>query len=67
MPRILLIIDEYQELFFNDKEDTASRQLLILAQQGRSAGIHMLLASQRFGAEGMRNQTGILGNIHLRM
>ena len=67
MPRILLIIDEYQELFFNDKEDTASSQLLILAQQGRSAGIHMLLASQRFGAEGMRNQTGILGNIHLRM
>lgn len=41
--------------------------LLQLAQQGRSAGIHMLLASQRFGAAGMMNQTAIFGNIHLRM
>ena len=67
IPRILLIVDEYQELFQNDKNDTASSQLLILAQQGRSAGIHMLLASQVFGAAGMRNQSGIFGNIHLRM
>lgn len=67
MPRILLLVDEYQELFQGDKEDIASSQLLILSQQGRSAGIHMLLASQRFGAEGMRDQTGIFGNIHLRM
>lgn len=67
MPRILLLVDEYQELFQGDKEDSASSQLLILAQQGRSAGIHMLLASQRFGAAGMRDQTGIFGNIHLRM
>ena len=56
MPRILLLVDEYQELFQGDKEDSASNQLLILAQQGRSAGIHMLLASQRFGAAGMRNR-----------
>ena len=67
MPRILLLVDEYQELFEGDKDGTASGHLLQLSQQGRSAGIHMLLASQRFGAAGMLNQTGIFGNIHLLM
>ncbi len=67
LPRILLLVDEYQELFIGDKDDLASNQLLTLAQQGRSAGIHMLLASQGFGAAGMLKQTAIFGNIHLRM
>ena len=65
LPRILLLVDEYQELFEGDKDGVASSELLQLSQQGRSAGIHMLLASQRFGAAGMLNQTGIFGNIHL--
>lgn len=67
LPRILLLVDEYQELFEGDKDGEASNLLLQLAQQGRSAGIHMLLGSQRFGAPGMLNQTAIFGNIHLRM
>jgi len=65
LPRILLLVDEYQELFEGDKDGLASNHLLQLSQQGRSAGIHMLLASQRFGAAGMLNQTGIFGNLHL--
>jgi len=65
LPRVLLLVDEYQELFEGDKDGLASSHLLQLSQQGRSAGIHMLLASQRFGAAGMLNQTGIFGNIHL--
>jgi DNA segregation ATPase FtsK/SpoIIIE, S-DNA-T family len=67
LPRILLLVDEYQELFEGDRDGVASSQLLQLAQQGRSAGIHMLLASQRFGAPGMLNQSAILGNFHLRL
>jgi S-DNA-T family DNA segregation ATPase FtsK/SpoIIIE len=67
LPRILLLVDEYQELFEGDKDGIASNYLLQLSQQGRSAGIHMLLASQRFGAAGMLNQTGIFGNLHLLM
>ncbi|HBB89480.1 MAG TPA: DNA translocase FtsK, partial [Blastocatellia bacterium] len=65
LPRILLLVDEYQELFEGDKDGIASNFLLQLSQQGRSAGIHMLMGSQRFGAAGMLNQTGIFGNIHL--
>jgi S-DNA-T family DNA segregation ATPase FtsK/SpoIIIE len=67
LPRILLLIDEYQELFENDPNGEASASLLQIAQQGRSAGIHMLLGSQQFGAPGMLNQSAILGNVHLRM
>lgn len=67
LPRILLLVDEYQELFEGDTDGIASNQLLQLAQQGRSVGIHMLLASQRYGAAGMLNTTAIFGNIHLRM
>jgi len=67
LPRILLMVDEYQELFEGDKEGVASNHLLALAQQGRSAGIHLLLGSQRFGVIGMMHQSAIFGNIHLRV
>jgi S-DNA-T family DNA segregation ATPase FtsK/SpoIIIE len=67
LPRVLLAIDEYQELFEDDRDGAASARLRMLSEQGRGAGIHMLLASQRFGAAGMMHQTAIFGNIHLRM
>nr|VFK15112.1 MAG: DNA segregation ATPase FtsK/SpoIIIE, S-DNA-T family [Candidatus Kentron sp. LPFa] len=67
LPRILLMVDEYQEFFEGDRDGFASEYLLQLAQQGRSAGIHMLLGSQRFGVVGMMNQAAIFGSIHLRL
>jgi len=67
LPRILLLVDEYQELFEGDQDGIASNYLLKLSQQGRAAGIHMLLASQRFGAAGMQNRDAIFGNFHLLM
>lgn len=66
LPRILLLVDEYQELFEGDRDGVASDMLLQLAAQGRSAGIHMLLGSQHFGAAGMVNRQKIFGNFHLR-
>jgi DNA segregation ATPase FtsK/SpoIIIE, S-DNA-T family len=67
LPRILLLVDEYQELFEGDQDGLASSYLLKLSQQGRAAGIHMLLASQKFGAAGMLNRDAIFGNFHLLM
>jgi DNA segregation ATPase FtsK/SpoIIIE, S-DNA-T family len=67
LPRIILLVDEYQELFEGDQDGVASNYLLKLSQQGRAAGIHMLLASQRFGAAGMLNRDAIFGNFHLLM
>lgn len=67
MPRILLIADEYQQMFEDDRDGIASKLLSQLAAQGRAAGIHVLLASQRFGATGMIHKDAIFGNMHLRI
>ena len=67
LPRVLLVVDEYQQLFDGDRDGEASANLLRLSQQGRSVGIHMLLASQRFDTAGMLHRADIFGNMHLRM
>lgn len=67
LPRILLMVDEYQELFTEETQNDASLFLRELAQQGRSAGIHMLLGSQSFQVDNMKYKSSILGNCHLRM
>jgi S-DNA-T family DNA segregation ATPase FtsK/SpoIIIE len=67
MPRILLVVDEYQGLFKQDREGLGSRLLLRLAEQGRAAGIHVLLASQKFEAAGMEHADAIFNNIGLKL
>ena len=48
MPRVLLIIDEFQVLFSEGRQvaEAAERLLSQLLKQGRSFGIHILLATQ---------------------
>lgn len=48
LPRVLLVIDEFQVLFSDNRQvGDASEQLLMqLLKQGRSFGIHILLATQ---------------------
>lgn len=67
MPRILLVVDEYQQFFEHDDDGVASALLLKLSQQGRSAGVHLLMGSQRFSVPTMRFRDAIFGNIHLRI
>jgi DNA segregation ATPase FtsK/SpoIIIE, S-DNA-T family len=51
LPRILLIIDEFQELFTEDDRIAQDSALLLdrLVRQGRAFGIHVLLGSQTLG------------------
>jgi S-DNA-T family DNA segregation ATPase FtsK/SpoIIIE len=65
--RILLLIDEYHQLFDDDRDGQASDLVRRLATQGRSSGIHLFLGSQRFGAPGMLHQKDVFGNIHLKI
>ena len=65
MPRVLLLIDEYQVLFEGDDAMKASQNLYSLTSQARSAGIHLLLGSQHFGAPNMMNKDMIFTNIQL--
>ena len=48
MPRVLLIVDEFQELFVEDDRIAQNASLLLdrLVRQGRAFGVHVLLGSQ---------------------
>src|SRR3954451_13696563 len=48
MPRVLLVIDEFQEFFTTDDRISHDSALLLdrLVRQGRAFGIHVLLGSQ---------------------
>jgi DNA segregation ATPase FtsK/SpoIIIE, S-DNA-T family len=51
MPRVLLIIDEFQEYFVEDDAVAQGAALLLdrIVRQGRAFGIHVLLGSQTLG------------------
>lgn len=51
LPRTLLIIDEFQELFIEDDKLAQDAALLLdrLVRQGRAFGMHVLLGSQTLG------------------
>lgn len=46
MPRILLVIDEFQVLFAGATKDSAVEKMTMLAKQGRACGIHIVLSTQ---------------------
>jgi S-DNA-T family DNA segregation ATPase FtsK/SpoIIIE len=51
MPRVLLLIDEFQELFVEDDRVSQGAALLLdrIVRQGRAFGIHVILGSQTLG------------------
>ncbi|MFN8729107.1 MAG: FtsK/SpoIIIE domain-containing protein, partial [Planctomyces sp.] len=51
MPRIMLIVDEFQELFVEDDKLAQEASLLLdrLVRQGRAFGMHVILGSQTLG------------------
>jgi len=59
LPRILLIIDEFQVLFEQDDQIASEARLLLdrLARQGRGFGIHLLLGSQSLAGYSLARTT----------
>jgi hypothetical protein len=51
LPRVLLIVDEFQEFFVEDDRVSQEAALLLdrLVRQGRAFGLHVLLGSQTLG------------------
>src|SRR5262249_8114697 len=51
LPRIMLIVDEFQEFFVEDDRVAQDAALLLdrLVRQGRAFGLHVLLGSQTLG------------------
>ncbi|MEM9659507.1 MAG: FtsK/SpoIIIE domain-containing protein, partial [Planctomycetota bacterium] len=68
MPRTLLIVDEFQELFVTDDRLAQDAALLLdrLVRQGRAFGVHVLLGSQTLaGAYSLARST--LGQMAVRI
>jgi len=68
MPRILLVIDEFQEFFTSDDKISHNASLLLdrLVRQGRAFGIHVLLGSQTLaGAYSLARST--IGQMAVRI
>lgn len=51
LPRILIVIDEFQEMFVEDDKLSQQASMLMdrIVRQGRSFGMHLILASQTLG------------------
>jgi hypothetical protein len=67
MPRMLLIIDEFQEFFSEDDKVAEEARLLLdrLVRQGRAFGIHVMLGSQTIGGGGLPRPT--IGQMQVRV
>jgi S-DNA-T family DNA segregation ATPase FtsK/SpoIIIE len=68
LPRILLVVDEFQELFLRDDALASDCAMLLdrLVRQGRSFGIHVILSSQSLaGAYSLPRAT--LGQMAVRI
>ena len=68
LPRLLLLIDEFQEFFTEDDEVSSEATLLLdrLVRQGRAFGVHVVLGSQTLaGAYSLARST--LGQIGVRI
>ena len=71
MPRVVAVIDEFQELFREQDElsDTALGLLEDIARKGRAYGIHLVLASQSISgiAKLMARNDGIYAQFGIRV
>lgn len=68
LPRLLLLIDEFQEFFVTDDEVASESSLLLdrLVRQGRAFGVHVVLGSQTLsGAYSLARST--LGQMGVRI
>jgi hypothetical protein len=68
MPRILLVVDEFQNLFLEEDQIANESTLILerLAREGRSFGIHILLGSQSLAGRS-KLSSATLGQIGIRI
>ncbi|WP_104748157.1 FtsK/SpoIIIE domain-containing protein [Helicobacter cetorum] len=67
LPRILIIIDEFQTLFSTKDRDKIEDILVDIVRKGRSFGIHLVLSTQTLSGIEMNNRAQILGQIGNRL
>jgi DNA segregation ATPase FtsK/SpoIIIE, S-DNA-T family len=64
VPRMILVVDEYQQLLEGDSEHGASLLERVI-EKGRAAGTHLVLGSQKFNVQGLRQS--VFNDVQLRV
>ncbi|WP_186317635.1 FtsK/SpoIIIE domain-containing protein [Curtobacterium sp. 9128] len=69
LPRYVAVLDEFHVLLTDDRyRETAARYLTDIAKQGRSVGIHLVLATQSTAGLGARGENkALFDNLGLRV
>lgn len=71
LPRLLVVVDEFQRLFEGEDDEAAERAALLesIARTGRGFGVHLVLASQAVtGIRGLATKVdAIFGQFHNRV
>ncbi|GAA8947671.1 FtsK/SpoIIIE domain-containing protein [Helicobacter pylori] len=67
LPRILIVIDEFQTLFSTKDRDKIEDIMVDIVRKGRSFGIHLILSTQTLSGIEMNNRAQILGQIGNRL
>ena len=71
IPRILIIIDEFQVMFESycgqDLSENVAKRLATVFKQGRAYGIHVVLATQSLRSMTFKGMGGILGQVAMRV
>jgi len=67
LPRWLAIFDGYEQIFENDIDDTAIRDLARVLEIGERAGVHVLLGGSRFDRAAPLHRAGLFDRFDLRL
>lgn len=69
MPRILLVVDEFQNLFLEDDSIGRESAMILdrLVREGRGFGVHVLLGSQSLAGKASNISGSTLGQIGVRI
>ena len=66
LPRIIVVIDEFQKIFETDNAEKVAEHMSGLLMQGRAYGIHLILATQTLASLHVKGLAGMLGQIPIR-
>lgn len=69
IPRILLVVDEFQNLFLEDDQISRESSAILerLTREGRAYGIHVILGSQSLAGKASNLSGATLGQIGIRI
>lgn len=69
MPRLLLVADEFQELFSEEDMISSDTKTIIerLVRQGRQFGIHLLLSTQSLSSRGRLLSDAVMDQMNVRI